>query len=147
MGWPLLSQLASLRPAARKTLFLFILGLSEMNHAKPDAAQISFHEATLTGIVRQDSVVTLSLEGVFVAGDHRDAEVMVEGVDAVLRDGVPIAGLHMEKEDGEILTLREEGGQVLLIIEWNDFAAKSQEMAVYTLNGPNISLKVTRIAE
>ena len=74
-----------------------------MNHAEPGMAQISFHEATLIGIARQDSVVTLSLEGVFVAGDHRAAEVMVEGVDAMLRDGLPIADLRMEKEDGEIL--------------------------------------------
>ena len=115
-------------------------------NTEPDMTQISFHEATLTGIVRRGSTVSLTLEDVFVAGVQRAAEVSVEGVDAVLRDDVPLSDLRMEKEDGEILTLREEDGQVLLIIEWNDFAAKSQEMAVYTLNGPNIALRVTRIA-
>ena len=117
-----------------------------MMNTEPDMTQISFHEATLTGIVRRGSAVSLSLEGVFVSGVQRAAEVTVEGVDAMLRDGVLIADLHMEKEDGEILTLREEGGQFLLAIEWNNFAAKSQEIAVYTFNGPKIALRVTRVA-
>jgi len=53
----------------------------------------------------------------------------------------------MEKEDGEILTLRREGSEVKLAVEWNDFAAKSQETVVYSLLGQKIEMRIDPIVE
>jgi len=47
----------------------------------------------------------------------------------------------MEMPDGEILTLREENGHVILAVVWNDFAARRQETVVYTLLGARIVLR------
>lgn len=98
-----------------------------------DPTHISFYEATLTSIAHKNSSVGLSLEDVHVADAQRNVEIVVEGIDAVLRDGLPVADLRIEMEDGEVLTLRQEGGQVLLAVEWNDFSARRQETVVYTL--------------
>jgi hypothetical protein len=112
-----------------------------------DLTQVSFHEATIVGLSRNGSTVTLALDDVYIAGVQRAAKVVIEGVNATLRDGSPIDGLHMEKEDGEILTLRRESGEVILAVEWNDFAAKSQETVVYSLLGQKIELRIDPTVE
>jgi hypothetical protein len=63
-------------------------------------------------------------------------------VRSILRDGLPVEELRMEEKDGEILTLREQNGDVRLVVEWNDFAAKRQHTAVYDLIGGTIALGV-----
>ncbi|MBV9782609.1 MAG: hypothetical protein JO264_02205 [Acidisphaera sp.] len=68
-------------------------------------------------------------------------EVAIEEVRGVLRDDLPIEQLRMEMPDGEILTLREENGHVILAVVWNDFAARRQETVVYTLLGGRIVLR------
>jgi hypothetical protein len=114
-----------------------------MTNFDQDLTQISFHEASIAGILRKESTVKLDLEDVFIAGIQKAAEVEIEGVSAVLRDGLPIDDFHMETEDGEILTLRKEDGQFALAVQWNDFAAKSQHTVVYNLIGPKIVLRIT----
>lgn len=114
-----------------------------MTTVKQDLSHVSFHEAILTGIMRTGSNVTLTLEDVHVADVQRAAEVVVEGVDLVLRNDLPIADLRMEKVDGEVLTLREDGGRVLLAVEWNDFATRSQETVVYAFEGSEVTLQAT----
>ena len=112
-----------------------------------DLTQVSFHEATVVGLFRNGSTVTLTLDDVYIAGVQRPAKVVIEGVSVTLRDGSPVDGLHMEKEDGEILTLRREGSEVKLAVEWNDFAAKSQETVVYSLLGQKIEMRIDPILE
>jgi hypothetical protein len=112
-----------------------------------DLTQVSFHDTTLVGISGEGSTVTLALDDVRIAGVQRVAEVVIEGVGAVLRDGSPVDGLHMEKADAEILTLRKEGKRILLAVQWNDFAAKRQETVVYSLLGQAIALRVKASVE
>jgi hypothetical protein len=107
-----------------------------------DLTKASFHEATLTGISRKGSTVNLTLDDVHVASIQSAAVAEIEGVSAILRDGLPVDCIDMEAADGEILTLRREGGQIVLAVEWNDFAAKSQETVVYSLLGQKIELRI-----
>lgn len=116
-----------------------------MTNAEADLTQISFHDASLLGIVHTGSVLTLALEGVLIGEVLTAAEVIVDGVSALLRNGSPLSHFQMEKKNGEILTLREENGQILLAIQWDDFIAKTHEIVAYTLNGPNIALHVIHI--
>jgi hypothetical protein len=109
----------------------------------PDLNQVSFHEAGLVGIIHSGGIVTLALEDVRFGNIPRAAEVTVEGVVSILRNGQPILDLRMEEKDGEVLTLRKEQGQVLLAIQWDDFVAKSHEVVAYTLDGPKLTLRVT----
>jgi hypothetical protein len=109
-----------------------------MTTSHQDLNQVSFHEATIVDIFRNGSTVNLALDDVCIAGVHRALQVVIEGVSATLRDGSPVDGIRMEKADGEILTLRSEGGEITLAVQWNDFAAKNQETVVYSLLGLRI---------
>jgi hypothetical protein len=114
-----------------------------MTIAEPDPTRISFHDVGIIGIVRAGSVVTLVLEDVSIAGAQMAAEVKIDGVNTILRNGLPVSDLRMEKKDGEVLTLREENGQILLAIQWDDFVAKTHEVVSYRLGGPTVRLRVT----
>ena len=59
-----------------------------------DLTQVSFHEATVVGLFRNGSTVTLTLDDVYIAGVQRPAKVVIEGVSVTLRDGSPVDGLH-----------------------------------------------------
>ena len=114
-----------------------------MTIAEPDLTQISFHDVGLMGIVHAGSIVTLALEDVRINGVQMAAVVTIDGVNIILRNGLPISDLPMEKKDGEILSLRKENGQILLAIQWDDFIAKTHEVVAYTLGGPKVALSVT----
>jgi hypothetical protein len=96
-----------------------------------DLTQVSFHEATIVDIFRNGSTVNLTLDDVCIAGVQMAAQVVIEGVSATLRDGSPVDVIRMEKADSEILTLRREGGEIKLAVQWNDFAANNQGTVVH----------------
>ena len=114
-----------------------------MTIAEPDLTKISFHDVGLMGIVHSGSIVTLTLEDVRIAGVQTAAEVTIDGVNTILRNGLPLSDLRMEQKDGEVLSLRKENGQILLAIQWDDFIAKTHEVVAYTLGGPKVGLSVT----
>ena len=114
-----------------------------MTIAESDLTSISFHDAGLMGIIHAGSIVTLSLEDVLIDGVQMEAEVTIDGADTILRNGLPVPDIRMEKKDGELLTLRKENGQVLIAVQWDDFIAKTHEVVAYTLGGPEVVLRVT----
>jgi hypothetical protein len=114
-----------------------------MTIVEPDPNQISFHDVGLIGIVHAGSTVTLVLEDVRMAGVQMAAQVAIDGVNTILRNGLPVSDLRMEKKDGEVLTLRKENGQISLVIQWDDFIAKTHEVVAYTLGGAKLALRVT----
>ena len=107
--------------------------------ANQDWTTLGFHESTLAGLSHRGGTVRLSLDGVRTPDGREAAEVVIEGVRDVLRDNSPTGSLYMEQPDGEVLTLRQDGDAVTLVVEWNDFAAKRQHVAVYTLVGGRIA--------
>ena len=117
-----------------------------MTDTELDLALISFHDVGLVGIVHTGSVVTFTLQDVLIGGMPKAAEVTVDGVSTVLRNGLSAPDIRMETKDGEVLTLREEDGQILLAIQWDDFVARTHEVVAYTLNGPKITLRITSVA-
>ena len=106
-----------------------------MTIAEPDLTQISFHDVGIMGIVHAGSLVTLTLEDVRIAGVQTAAEVTIDGVNTILRNGLPLSDLQMEEKDGEIFSLRKENGRILLAIQRYDFIAKTYEVAAYSLGG------------
>lgn len=110
-----------------------------------DQTPIRFHEASLTGIVRRGTSVELDLVEVRIDNIPKNVKVTVDGVSSVLRDGLPVSDLAMEQEDGEVLSLRKEDGQVVLAVEWNDFAARLQRTVVYLLRGSNIAMYIAPV--
>jgi hypothetical protein len=86
------------------------------------AQNISFHEAGITGVRSfPDGTLCVSLEGVYVDGEMRNASIRLKGVRQIVRDGSPAESFTMEYEDGEVLTLEKNSDSLRLIIEWNDF--------------------------
>lgn len=105
-----------------------------------DLRQVSFHDSGLLDLSQIGSTITLALENVLVGDVQKDVRVKIDGVCKIVRNDDPISDLKMEKESGEILTLRQEGMQISLVIQWDDFNARTHEVIAYTLDGPEISL-------
>lgn len=97
--------------------------------------EVGFHEATIVALSHAKGEIRLRLERVSTPDGTRNLEVVIDGVRSVLRDGVLIEELRLEREDGEILALREATDGVVFAVEWNDFSAKTQETVVYDLVG------------
>jgi hypothetical protein len=110
-----------------------------------DLNLVSFHEATIVDISRNGSTVNLALDDLYIAGVQMAAQVAIEGVSAILRDGSPVDAIRMEKEDGEILTLRRRVGEVTIAVQWNDCATKNRETVVYSLLGRRSNCVSTRL--
>ena len=109
-----------------------------------DLRETSFHDSGLLDLNQTGNTITLTLENVLVGDSQKNVQVKIAGVDKIVRNGDPIDELRMEKESGEVLTLRQEGKQVSLVIQWDDFKARTHEVIAYTLGGPDISLNATR---
>lgn len=107
-----------------------------------DLTQVGFHEATLAGISQSGDTVTLALDDVCTADTQRAVKVDIINVRAILRENVAVEHFLMEKKYGEVLTLREENGQVFLVVDWDDFTAKVQNTVVYVFTGENVILRL-----
>lgn len=105
-----------------------------------DLRQISFHDSGLLNLSQDGSTINLALEDVLVGDVQKDARVTIDGVHKIIRNGDPVSNLKMEKESGEVLTLRQEGKQISLVIQWDDFNARTHEIIAYILDGPEIKL-------
>ena len=101
---------------------------------------LSFHDATLAGLSQTGDVVNLALDDVSDLESLIAVEVTVNGVRDILRNGSPVDHLWMEKDDGEVLTLREQDNEVVFVVQWNDFVTRDHETVVYSFPGAKIAL-------
>ena len=106
--------------------------------------QVSFHDSSLVGVSHNGPTITLALEDVGTSNSQLSMDVVISGVTAILRDGLPIHDLGMETADGEIVELSQEGRTVTLIIRWHRYAPKSHKTAVYSLAGADLRLHAER---
>lgn len=113
-----------------------------MTKANPAQAQASLHEATLAGISQRGDTIDLKLDDVAVGDARVPASVTINGVQRILREGSPVETVSMEAQDGEVLSLRQEGDRVLFVVQWNDFAAKRETIVTYALLGGRLVLRV-----
>ncbi len=111
-----------------------------MTSTSQDQTRTSFHEATLVGVSCHGDTIDLMLNDVLVGKARVPISVTIEGARRILREGLPVQGVSMEEEDGEVLSLRQERDQVLLVVQWNNFAAKRQAIVTYNLVGGRIVL-------
>ena len=78
---------------------------------------IGLHEAGVTDIRRDpDGTLFLLMEGVHVDDQLRNVSVRLNGVDQIMRDGLPVDDFAMECEDGEVLTLETGPDSIRLIV-------------------------------
>ena len=88
-----------------------------MTRTNQSQAITGFHEATLVGISHHGDAFDLTLNDVLIGGRALPASVAIQGVRNVMRDGLPVETISMEKKDGEVLSFRQEGNQVLLVAQ------------------------------
>lgn len=109
-----------------------------------DLAQVSLHDSSLVGVSHSGPTITLALEDVSVGDSQSSMDVAISGIDAILRDGLPIHNLQMETADGEIVQLSQQGRTVTLIIRWHTYAPKSHKTVFYSLAGVDLRLRAER---
>ncbi len=104
--------------------------------------EISFHNASLVGICQVRDHVVLSLEDVSVCDDQVSAAVTISNIEYLTRDGLPLANLQMETDDGEVLRLAVDSDIVTLVVTWHQYAPRSSDTHTYRMSGKRIKLDV-----
>ena len=110
-------------------------------NAADDQTKISFHDASLVGIAYRDRIIFLSLEGVDVERVSTSMELAIYDAASIRRNGVLIEQIGMETDDGEIIRLLAEDGQVTLVVSWHKHGPKSHATCVYGFFGPDVRLE------
>lgn len=105
--------------------------------------QVSFHEATILSASRHSDRVSLSLDDVLIGSVRVTTHTTIQNVSAVLRDGLAVESVGMEEEDGEILGLFQQEGQVVLVVQWNKFSDNTQSTVTYKLVGGEMAFHVS----
>jgi hypothetical protein len=99
-------------------------------------ADLSFHDATIAAIEREEASTILHIEDVAV--DHGEDVVngtlTLDGVRRVLRDGEEIPELAMAGDDGEILELEELPGPVIrMFVIWTKYETQDEAQNLYLI--------------
>lgn len=105
--------------------------------------QVSFHEATLVSISHFNDRVKLSLDDVLVCDTRVPADVDIENVRSIFRNDLAVKSVEMEEEDGEVLGVVQQNGQIVFVVQWNNFFEKTQSTVVYKFCGENVVLQVS----
>ena len=105
-----------------------------------------FHDTSLVGASQIGSTITLNVE--FYTDDDVEAstKVVISGVERVECEGVPLPQFKMKTDHGSIVTLEREGKDVVLLVDWVDFSAKTRTTCFYRLIGINTGLVTEAIA-
>lgn len=104
--------------------------------------QVSFHEATLVAISRSKGRISLSLEDVLIFGTRTSVDVSINNVDVVLRNDLVVESVEMEEDDGEVLGILQQEGQIVLIVQWNNFSDKTRSIVTYKFCGERVVVHV-----
>ena len=99
-------------------------------------AGLSFHDATIAAVEREEASTILHVEDVAVddGEDVVNGTLTLDGVRRILRDGEEIPELAMAGDDGEILELEELPGPVIRIfIIWTTYASQDETQNLYLI--------------
>lgn len=97
-----------------------------------DLSQLSFHDATIAGIRRRGSDVSLDIEDIAVDDKLYRGTVILRKVRRITRNEKVVSDLGMETPDGQILRLSvPTSGHIGLVVQWNDFEKKTQFVTAY----------------
>ena len=105
---------------------------------------IGFHESSIVAMRREESAITLELEGVHYGEQVCSAVILLKNVRSVTCDGIEVETLHAEAEDGEVLTLQHTNASLHLIIEWTDFNKHQSATRSYRFKCGSVEVDVCR---
>ena len=112
----------------------------------PDRKQLDFHEATIESVAHVGNIVNLKLCNVIDWDEQaKDAEVRIENIQQILREGQPVNNLETLGVDTEIVTLEKEGNEVILAVQNYNPANRKLETIVYDFKGRDVTLRLVRI--
>lgn len=105
-----------------------------------------FHDTSLVGASQNGSTIILNIE--FYTDDDvkSSANVIISGVEHIEYDGVQLLQFKMGADHGSIVTLEREGKDVVLLLDWVDFSAKTRTTCSYRLTGSKLGLLTDAIA-
>ena len=106
--------------------------------------KISFHDANLIGVYQASNHVVLSLEDVSVDDDQISIAVAISNIEHFTRDGLQVAGLQMETDDGEVLRLSVDSDIITLVVTWHKHAPRSSDIHTYQMSGKSIKLDINQ---
>ena len=92
-----------------------------------------FHEATVRGFHRKGQNIYLLADGVQSKTGLVSVSVEFSRVRSIQIDGKESNSVSMVFHDGEILSLKENRGSYLLIVEWNDVEHHESVTSAYTI--------------
>ncbi|MGA2438577.1 MAG: hypothetical protein ABSF57_08710 [Acidobacteriaceae bacterium] len=101
-----------------------------------------FHESSIVGVHQVGGTITLELDDVQLGEEMRAVVIRLIGVKSITRDGIEVADLVMEYEDGEILTLEHTETTSHLIVEWNDFKQHLSKTHSYRMIFDSIEIEI-----
>ena len=99
-------------------------------------ADLSFHDAAIAAIERDEADYILDVEDVAVnqGEDIVNGTLTLEGVRRILRDGKEVSELAMAGDDGDILELEELLGPVIRIfVIWTRAASNDETQNLYLI--------------
>jgi hypothetical protein len=99
-------------------------------------ANLSFHDATIAAIERDEASYVLHVEDVAVdeGEDVINGTLIVEGVRRVLVDGNEVQQLIMAGDDGEILELEQKPGPIVrMFVIWTTYASHDEKQNLYLI--------------
>lgn len=104
-----------------------------------------FHDTSLVSATQNGSTISLSVE--YYTEDDVEASVraLIHGVEKIFRDDVPIPEFKMETDYASIVVLEQEDQDVVLLLKWINFQAKTDTTCFYRLAGADISLQTEYI--
>ncbi len=106
--------------------------------------KLSFHDASLVGVLREKDSLTLALEDVSIGDNQVSITATVSNIETVTRDGLRVAGMEMETDDGEVLRLTINNDVIILVVTWHKHAPHSQYTHTYQMSGKRIRLDINR---
>lgn len=109
-----------------------------------NTSQISFHEATVLRIIKQDDTLQLVLGDVLMEGRKREVSFLVSSVSSLTIDGnILFNAPLMEAEDGEVLTLEMSDSYMYFIVEWHDFSRNTSIIRSYRVLGDKVTMSMS----
>ncbi len=106
--------------------------------------KLSFHDASLVKVLREKDSITLSLEDVSIGDCQTSTTATVSNIESITRDGLRVAGMEMETDDGEVLRLSVDNDVTTLVVTWHKYAPRSQDTHTYQMSGKQIRLDINR---
>ncbi|MET1256554.1 hypothetical protein [Aliikangiella maris] len=104
--------------------------------------EFSFHESTVISFDGSSNKFTITLEDVKYQEMKVKVHLVVKHVTRLTVDDCETKTLSMPFTDGEVLSLEFEKEKLFILIEWNDFSAKTSKTHAYEIFGNELEYDI-----